>query len=171
MKSNKFYCDTNSLLWKTFSCYPKKRCAFCKYHQIYLFKTNLPNGAFSTHPKRQCQCQCGAPSKDMRHLLSCPSCTTSCTIQDQNESNDRAVQVAQYWSDNILNESIDMKRRSRFIYSEKKNGCIFFHISGFKSWPHNKSCSHSWVLYFHFLKDVQWMKSTYTCIIEKQFAL
>lgn len=49
----------------------------------------------------QTNCQCGAPLQDMRHLLSCPACTTTCTFQDLLEASDRAVQVATYWS-NII---------------------------------------------------------------------
>ncbi|KAJ8738074.1 hypothetical protein PYW08_000669 [Mythimna loreyi] len=49
----------------------------------------------------QVQCQCGVPSQDMRHLLSCLACTTTCTFNDLYEANERAVQVAKYWSDKI----------------------------------------------------------------------
>ncbi|KAJ8735320.1 hypothetical protein PYW07_006940 [Mythimna separata] len=44
------------------------------------------------------QCQCGAATQDMRHLL---NCTTTCTFRDLCEANDRAVRVAKYWSEKI----------------------------------------------------------------------
>lgn len=45
-------------------------------------------------------CDCGA-SQTMAHLLSCPNSPSTCTRQDLNEANDKAISVAKYWSKDI----------------------------------------------------------------------
>ena len=43
------------------------------------------------------QCDCGT-TQTMEHLLSCPNCPVSCTMQDLNEANEKAVALATFWA-------------------------------------------------------------------------
>lgn len=42
-------------------------------------------------------CSCGAV-QTMAHLMNCPNCPASCSTEDLIEANDRAVEVAKFWS-------------------------------------------------------------------------
>lgn len=44
-------------------------------------------------PTSQVQCECRATIQFMSHLKSCPSCKNTCTREDLNMANDRAVKL------------------------------------------------------------------------------
>lgn len=43
-------------------------------------------------------CDCGAVSQTMEHMLTCPQCPDTCTLNDLHEANAAAISVATYWA-------------------------------------------------------------------------
>jgi len=82
----------NNLEWPTWRAINRLR--------VGVGRSKVNQAKWSLIPDEDTYCDCGQ-SQTMSHLISCPSCPTSCTMDDIMLVTKEGIEVAKFWQDSI----------------------------------------------------------------------